>query len=201
LHPIARRAASAVLLVGLFECAQQPAGIGLKFYSERPRNVSGEGLLVRYVVPGSPAEKVGMRSGDAIVSANTHDVSDQFDLARVDGDAGPGSCVTFQIKRNNQLLQLPCIARGPLAQSTDDTSDAADEAAPFAEIDGAVESPGVYSLSQMSLREAIEASRPHATRVCIMTLGPRRLRKDRQCFPLDRLPEMPKGFLVVRLES
>lgn len=187
----------------LASCRQATtSGFGLTFYSERPRNLPGEGLLVRYVAPSTPAHTSGLRPGDSIVVAEKREVGDQFAFGRIVEESGPAACIAVRVKRAGQTLELPCIKRGVIEQSAEEIADAADDQAPYVEIDGAVDAPGIYALSSVDLRAAVDLAKPRTNKACLMVMGPRARRADRQCYAVDQLPRSPRaGHFVISLEE
>jgi membrane-associated protease RseP (regulator of RpoE activity) len=71
----------------------------------------GEGILVRSVEKGSPAEKAGLKAGDCIVRADNEKLSDRADLSRVLHNHREGGKVTLGIVRDkheqNIVVELP----------------------------------------------------------------------------------------------
>lgn len=63
----------------------------------------GKGALVKTVLPGGPADKAGLHSGDVIVQLNGKDVSDPDNLKRVTADLAVGSHVPIGFYREGKL--------------------------------------------------------------------------------------------------
>ncbi|HJZ58195.1 MAG TPA: PDZ domain-containing protein [Gemmataceae bacterium] len=61
-----------------------------------------DGVTVKAVLPGTPAEKAGLKAGDQIVSVKDTDVEDGKDLAKALAKAGVGAKVPFTLKRGNK---------------------------------------------------------------------------------------------------
>jgi serine protease Do len=80
---------------------------------------NGEGLLVKSVEKGSPAEKAGMRAGDVITRADKERVSDRADLRRILRAHRSGGKLNVGIIRDkreqNLVIDLP-------ARKSDDSS-------------------------------------------------------------------------------
>lgn len=67
---------------------------------------SGLGLAV---VPGSPADKAGIREGDVITDIANQALTDSRSLATIIRDYAPGDEVIITIRRGNQTLKVPII--------------------------------------------------------------------------------------------
>jgi Do/DeqQ family serine protease len=81
-----------------------PSLAGADFADAPPEEVSGGGVLVRSVAPGSPAASIGLRSGDVIIG---------IDRARVNGvgqfaeAVGERKSFLITLRRGNQTVILP----------------------------------------------------------------------------------------------
>jgi serine protease Do len=70
-----------------------------------------KGAFVRQVVPGGPAEKVGIQPGDIVLSVNGKAIDGAVDLRRTLGVIKPGSTVTLQISRRGKAMEFkPALA-------------------------------------------------------------------------------------------
>jgi membrane-associated protease RseP (regulator of RpoE activity) len=71
----------------------------------------GEGLLVRSVEKGSPAEKAGLKAGDCIVRADNEKLSDRADLSHILRNHREGGKLTLGIIRDRHeqtiVVELP----------------------------------------------------------------------------------------------
>ncbi|HEY6254064.1 MAG TPA: PDZ domain-containing protein, partial [Candidatus Angelobacter sp.] len=71
----------------------------------------GEGLLVRSVEKGSPAEKGGMKAGDVITRADNEKITDRADLRRAVRTHRDGGKMTVTVVRDkheqNLVIELP----------------------------------------------------------------------------------------------
>jgi serine protease Do len=65
-----------------------------------------EGVLVRSVTAGSPAEKAGVKAGDAIMAVNGAKVKDTGDLARKIGALSPNSIANLDILRSGRAQRI-----------------------------------------------------------------------------------------------
>ncbi len=86
---------------------------------------AGEGALVGTVVDGSPAAKIGLKTGDVIVDFNDSKVKGSNELRNSISSQAPGSTVKFRVLRNGtiRLFQVRLEeqpARNVAAALTDD---------------------------------------------------------------------------------
>ena len=94
------------------------AGLGLK---------EARGVIVSSVVPGSPAERAGLRRGDIILALNGEAVSDGNVLRNRVASTAPGTEVTLTIRREGKEEQLRAtlgehaVAEGAGEAGADDT--------------------------------------------------------------------------------
>jgi serine protease Do len=94
------------------------------------------GVLVDDAVPGGPADKAGIKSGDVIVAFNGKDVNDRHGLQLVVTECAPGSEATVKLIRDGapqsltvKLGELPDNVtrnRGPQASPASTANDALD---------------------------------------------------------------------------
>ncbi len=68
--------------------------------------VRGGGVQVRHVVRGSPAEKAGIRDGDAITALDGARVAGPDDVSRIVSGRAPGDEVTATVKRLSKVLAI-----------------------------------------------------------------------------------------------
>jgi serine protease Do len=78
-----------------------------------------DGVLVRAVEPGSPAERAGLRQGDLITTAGDADIADVDALAAVLDGLGDGATLALHVVRGTEELDV--VAR------FDDTEDTAND--------------------------------------------------------------------------
>jgi S1-C subfamily serine protease len=75
---------------------------------------STDGALVSDVVPGSPADKTGLRPSDVIASFNGQPVKSPADLHDRVQEAGPGAKVSFDVVREGRTERLEVtLSAGP----------------------------------------------------------------------------------------
>ena len=94
---------------GRYSAPQSRAWIGLTCYPLRRR------VLVAGVLPGSPAEKAGLRSGDVILAVGGKPVEDRRSLYEQIWSHSPGDVVVFRLYREGASFELE-IAAGSAEQ-------------------------------------------------------------------------------------
>ena len=67
------------------------------------------GIGVQEVVPGSPADETGIRSGDLILDVDDVPVADAGDLARLMTDERIGRAIVLRILRLGEVMRLWAI--------------------------------------------------------------------------------------------
>ncbi len=84
----------------------EKAGIGVQiFESNEP-----QGIYIRYVFPGSPAEKAGVKANDIILTVNNTVVTHENYLQAIDMVSGKeGTTVTLTIQRGNEVEVIPVV--------------------------------------------------------------------------------------------
>lgn len=65
----------------------------------------GQGVIIEYVVPGSPADEAGIQPGDVITSFNNRQVSDGFDLRNRVAETNVGEPVRIGFFRNGKAME------------------------------------------------------------------------------------------------
>ena len=65
-----------------------------------------EGIVVKKVLPGSPADRAGFKPGDKIETIKTTTIDDAGDLKRALAKAGVGAKFTVSVKRGNKSEEL-----------------------------------------------------------------------------------------------
>jgi S1-C subfamily serine protease len=84
----------------------RPSGPGRPWLGVSTNDVNGR-LLVSRVVPGSPAEKAGLRRGAVIVAVNGDKAKDLPDFYRkVWARGAAGSVVTLDVLQNDQAQRM-----------------------------------------------------------------------------------------------
>ena len=66
----------------------------------------GQGIVIGQVVPGSPADKAGLKRLDIIKQIDNQPIVDESTLGRVLNTHKPGDTVTLQVQRGGQTLQI-----------------------------------------------------------------------------------------------
>jgi hypothetical protein len=67
---------------------------------------SAEGVLVKEVVPDSPAEKAGIRVGDILLSVNDQGLTDAASLSQIIQQLPEGSSAVIRLNRNGEEMVL-----------------------------------------------------------------------------------------------
>jgi serine protease Do len=70
---------------------------------------STSGVLISEVVPGSPADKAGLKSGDVVTAFNGAKVEDSTQFRQLVAQAAPESTVTITVLRNGQSFDLKAV--------------------------------------------------------------------------------------------
>jgi len=71
----------------------------------------GRGLAVKTVMPGSNAERAGLRPGDLLLAIDGEALTDTFDLLYALKQKQPGSSGRLQIERQSQTLNVDVLFR------------------------------------------------------------------------------------------
>jgi len=87
-----------------------PQDLGLKveeltpYLAQRLGVKRTHGVIITYVVPGSPAHEAGLSRGDIILKINRHPIEDLNDYQEVINSAKPGDTLLFLIERREGTL-------------------------------------------------------------------------------------------------
>jgi serine protease Do len=97
----ARRVAEDLLAHGV---VRRPwVGIALRQpQSNNPRDLLATGVVVRAVVPGSPADRAGLRAGDALARVGRRALRNPFDWEAALLDLRPGEEVEVSLRRGDE---------------------------------------------------------------------------------------------------
>jgi serine protease Do len=104
-------------------------GIGLApaHVTRRLRRAVGlpdrDGVLVRVVEPGSPAEKAGLRRGDLLTAVGGVDVTDADDVAAAIDNLPDGASLTIHVVRGSDELDLVATFDTPTGAGDDGPAD------------------------------------------------------------------------------
>jgi serine protease Do/serine protease DegQ len=77
------------------------------------------GAVVTQVVPGSPADKAGLKSGDIITQLNNRPVRDATDVRNVIGLLRIGQKVEMQVMRNGKAHRIQAVVEQPQAAANE----------------------------------------------------------------------------------
>jgi S1-C subfamily serine protease len=67
---------------------------------------ASEGVLIKTVVPNSPAAQVGLKSGDRIIAINGVPIQDAFDMSWAISSHAPGARLQLHVMRNGAPINL-----------------------------------------------------------------------------------------------
>ena len=90
------------------DCGWRREGDGWRWHSTEP-------MRVKAAVPGSPAQRAGLRTGDVVLRINGHELTDRG-AGQFFDRLSPGSAVRFEVRRGSRTLTIPIvpdIRRGP----------------------------------------------------------------------------------------
>jgi Do/DeqQ family serine protease len=76
------------------------------------------GALIADVVPGSPADKAGLKTEDIILEANGHEIRDFQHLRNMIGLMRPGETIEFKVWRDGKTRTLPVLVGKDTEQAT-----------------------------------------------------------------------------------
>lgn len=68
-----------------------------------------EGIYVRSVSSGSPAQKAGVMAGDVIIGINDKDIKTMSELNEIKDDYKPGDTITLKLYRNNTEMTVSVV--------------------------------------------------------------------------------------------
>ena len=84
-------------------------GVGIQDISPEDKDALGlrstRGALISQVVPGSPADKYGLKPYDVIIGINGKKIKNSTELKVIIGATKPGTFVTFDIIREGKLIK------------------------------------------------------------------------------------------------
>ena len=87
-----------------------------------------KGALVAEVTPGGPADKAGVKAGDAVLALNGQPLESNADLTRRVGQARPGERLRLDVLRGGRTLQLDLVAGLRPSETTPEQPPAKSEA-------------------------------------------------------------------------
>lgn len=88
---------------------EQKVWLGIVFDLDSLRNNK---LILKQIIPGSPADRAGLKEGDQLLKYNESDLYNQDTIAKLIEQTKPGTSVSINFIRNNRLLKVfPRIER------------------------------------------------------------------------------------------
>jgi len=75
------------------------------------------GKRVNRVIPGSNAERVGLKPGDVLLRVNDHSVAAASDVAEALADEPPGSKIALMVARDNAPVELAGIYQPQIVET------------------------------------------------------------------------------------
>jgi len=86
-----------------FWFTRTPKRAMLGIETDKPQE-QDKGIIITRVIPGSPAEKAGLKQNDIILKVNDTDINDITDLRLSLKDKKPGAEVTIRFQRDSEVL-------------------------------------------------------------------------------------------------
>lgn len=83
------------------DCGWRREGEGWRWVSTQP-------MRIRATVPGSPAQRAGLRAGDVVMRINGYALSERG-AGRFFDRVSPGSAVRFEVRRGTRTLTIPIV--------------------------------------------------------------------------------------------
>jgi S1-C subfamily serine protease len=81
---------------------------------------SPQGALVADIWPGGPADRVGLKSGDIILTVNGRPAADPAAVSFAVGAARPGESLALSVRRNEQVIKVSLRPEPPPAKPARD---------------------------------------------------------------------------------
>lgn len=96
------------IIDGIIEMKDEDKGwLGVEFY---PDSLSENKLVLKSVIPGSPADRVGLRKGDQLLKYNEIDLYNDELAGKLIEDTKPGTSVSINFVRDHRYLNVfPCL--------------------------------------------------------------------------------------------
>ena len=86
--------------------------------AKQPVEWQGTNVAITGIVPGSPADQVGMQSGDSLISINGTDINNSVDAGKMLYGREPGSRVPVVVRRSGQDREVTLVMAPPPAGDT-----------------------------------------------------------------------------------
>lgn len=83
------------------DCGWRREGDGWRWHSSEP-------MRVKAAVPGSPAERAGLRAGDVVLRINGHELTARG-AGRFFDRLSPGHAVRFEVRRGSRTMTIPIV--------------------------------------------------------------------------------------------
>jgi S1-C subfamily serine protease len=83
------------------DCGWRREGGDFRWHSTEP-------MRVKAAVPGSPADRAGLRAGDVVLRINGHELTERG-AGRFFDRLSPGQAVRFEVRRGSRTLTIPIV--------------------------------------------------------------------------------------------
>jgi membrane-associated protease RseP (regulator of RpoE activity) len=100
-------------------------GAGSALYQDAPNRgflgvehqaaTAGEGIRILRVLPGTPAERAGLKAGDRIIQIDDVPVASGDSLANRIGSLEPGTKVELSVRRGDETLPITAVLTAPFS--------------------------------------------------------------------------------------
>lgn len=96
------------IIDGIIKMKDENKGwLGIEFY---PDSLNEKKLVLKQVIPGSPADRVGLRKGDQLLKYNEIDLYNDELAGKLIEDTKPGTSVSINFVRDHRYLNVfPCL--------------------------------------------------------------------------------------------
>lgn len=163
------------------------------------------GAYVRYVVPESPAAKIGLVSGDSVIAISSRVVHDPGEVASVlSAEIESFSCKSIEVLRSTERHLLRCPGSLQPQLDSDEIRNAADSVAPVAlvvmdtnsRVRQRVNMKGwqyfdASGLSVVDIMKRISPVADEISAVCVQTTGPVQKVSEGDCAQGAAIPPHP----------
>lgn len=101
-----------------------------------PRHALDDAVVIGAILPGSPAEKVGLRAGDRILAINNHSIDSWKQLSDLVAQRQPGDKIELKVHRKNIVRHL--MIKGQKVENLADLQKLLDGLKPDEKFEGAM---------------------------------------------------------------